>query len=522
MAATGKAITSLAALLLMAAVYTQFKAVAVGDTMILIVNARMLLDGKRLYHDIFTVQPPLIACIYALPVGLARIAHFPDKAMVVVTGLSLVALSVFVCGLVFRGRLEKPDILRHCLLLASVFITATSPAFFFDREHIFLLLTLPYLLRFMPGDSGSLSVPLRLLIGLMAGIGFCIKPHCMIIFATIQLLILFRPRRIALWLSLENLLVYGVAAIYIAAIYLFTPEYIRIILPMALETYSAASMRVNGLLYGAIALVLLAIPFADFRWRATSPYRRDIYYLLALCPAFLLYALTNNGWGYTYSPLINWVLILTMWMWQEYRWLAQDAEKNVVFAKTPRFGARACALSLAAVIVFSAISGFCAVTTRCTEGLRCSRMGNELIAAIDGHRSFGVISGDFDIWARLSDATGASWDTRFNHLWMLPKFFVSREEFTTQHRWIPEYVANALAEDLKNRRPEILFIENSDIFYLTPVHVDLLEYFSNFPEFNEALARYTYKGSVHSCSHPEMMHCSFEVFKRITKQAAPY
>ena len=47
--------------------------------------------------------------------------------------------------------------------------------------------------------------------------------------------------------------------------------------------------------------------------RASSPVRRDLYYLLLLMPALLLYALANNGWGYTYCPLISIVLLFTGW-----------------------------------------------------------------------------------------------------------------------------------------------------------------------------------------------------------------
>ncbi len=511
---------SLIFLMLCASVYTQFIAVGVGDTMISLVSARMLFMGKQLYRDVFTVQQPLIIWIYMLPVGLARLVHLPDKVLVVLIGLSVVASSVYTCNRVLAAHPcfadDDRNRSRHVLLLLSVFITAANPTVFFDREHIFLLLILPYLLRLMPSlANAKINIKLRIVIGCMAGVGFCMKPHCAIVFVAIQLLCWMRTRRLSTFWTIENQFIYLTAMLYAASIFLLTPDYIYTVLPMTLETYSAASMRINGLFYIAIALVLLGIAFADFRWRAASPYRRDIYYLLALCPAFLLYALTNNGWGYTYNPLISFILILTGWVGLEYIWLKRDAEEKGMSGRPFLLGARACALSLAAVMGFSSISGFYGVATACTEHLKCSRVGRELIAAVGDAPSFGVISGDFDIWARLSDATQAHWDTRFNHLWMMPKFFISGPDFTQRHRWVLEYVENALAVDMNIRKPEVIFVDNADIFYLTPVHVDLIAYFSAFPAFKEAWGHYRHVQSISTCSQPQKVHCNFEVYRRL-------
>jgi hypothetical protein len=195
-------------------------------------------------------------------------------------------------------------------------------------------------------------------------------------------------------------------------------------------------------------------------------------------------------------------------------WLRHKAQVEGQPSRKFIFGARACALSLCLAIIGSVIGAFSAITSDCTQHLKCTKTGRDLIAAMNGVSSFGAISGDFDTWAHLSDVTGASWDTRFNHLWMLPKFLTSDEVFTQSHQWILAYVAGAFAEDMNRRKPAMMFVDDADIFYHTPKYVNLIAYFSVFPEFKEAWRHYHFEHAIATCSHPTVSHCSFLLFRR--------
>ena len=381
-------------------------------------------------------------------------------------------------------------------------------------RHIFLMLVFPYLLRFMPTLAGAaFSARLKWVVGCMATIGFCIKPHCFIVFAAVQLLYMARTRSARILISPENILIYAIVSLYLAAIVVFLPDYIHVVMPMALATYSSFSMRINGIFFGVAALVILGVAFADFRWRLSSPYRRDIYYLLELCLAFLFYALANNGWNYTYIPLISLTLVVNGWVLMDYLWLKEQANADGLPARQFIFGVRACALCLTAVIGCSAMSGFLKINTNCTEHLKCGRLGKQLIADMKGVHSFGSISVDFGTWARLSDSTGARWDTRFNHLWMLPKFMKSGADFAQRNRWILTYVTDALAEDMDRHKPEIMFV---DAFSPARGHVDPLDYLSAFPHFRDAWQHYRYLKSDFTCTTPEKTHCGgFRLYERV-------
>ncbi len=490
------------------AAYMQFITGFVGDKDMELALARMWVDGKKLYVDIFAVSPPLIFWIYALPVVLSHYVSFlKDYQLLVLMGLATAVLSIAISTWLisrhpaFAGNRKK--ISEFIALTCFVFIFWTSPTYFFDREHILLLLIFPYIIRLLPSlHSLRISISLRMLIGCMAGIGFCMKPHCAILWTGIQIVCFLRQRSGRIFSSIENICIYSVGALYIFSVWRFTPEYIYIIMPMAMVTYSAANERMGGLYYCAVAFLAFAVTFVDFRLRYTSPYRKDILYFVGLLPFFLLYALTNNGWGYTYNPLISFILITTGWVWWEYSYLRKDYIARGLPATQFAQGSFACMTNFtvnAALTLFVFIQ---LLTFNCNDYTDRCKQDDAVVREISSDsqiHSFGTISGDFGTWSWLSRELGARWETRFNHLWMLSKFIVSDAEFKTKHQWILDYVGNAMAQDLEERKPDIVFVDHNPEFLHTDKHIDLLSYFMAYPRFAKAWQHYRYVHTIGSC-----------------------
>src|SRR5262249_27375442 len=131
---------------------------------------------------------------------------------------------------------------NFALLLLAVLLFFDTPVYFFDRDHIMFALAFPYMLRFMPSLARKrLSPGLRCTVALLAALGFCMKPHALIVFAALQLLFILRERSGAILWSPENLAVYGGWAIYLLCVRHFAPDYLRVVLPMAAEAYSGFS-----------------------------------------------------------------------------------------------------------------------------------------------------------------------------------------------------------------------------------------------------------------------------------------
>src|SRR5262249_35110242 len=147
-------------------------------------------------------------------------------------------------------------------------------------------------------------------------------------------------------------------------------------------TYDAANSRLAGLFFFAICLLIFAVTFVDFKWRLTSPFRRDIYYLMGASAAFLGYALLNNGWGYTYNPLACSLLVLAGWAGWGYLLLARTHAAGGLAVKAVAFGARACVLNLAGNALCVTLGAFLTVVMGCKEHLQCDQTGRGVLEAV--------------------------------------------------------------------------------------------------------------------------------------------
>ncbi len=496
----------------------QWSAGDIGDKCWLLLAARKWIEGGRLYRDIFESNPPLIIWLYSLPAYLSLHLPVRDYLALVMLGLCLAALSVTVSVrlLAFHAQLAGDAYKRaqFAFLLLFILCFYTSPAYFADREHLFFMLALPYLLRWMPSIEGKLPIGLRVATGAMAAIGFCIKPQLGIIFVTVQLLYFLQRRSAAIVISRENIIIYAIACCYLLSVWCFTQEYVFVVLPMLLQTYS--SYKVSPIMSLLWSGFILAIPFADFRLRYTqSPYRRDIVYILGVCAGCLGYALLNNGWGYTFIPLDYMIFIATCFVYWEYLWLRNACQAKGEPCAGFIFGARAClcsgAINAASVVLVMGI----AYTSHCRGFKECSAQNDvSLLMQEDEAHSFGTLTIDWMLWTHLAKNNNLVWVTRFNTLWMLPKIVTGDSAFVRKNQWIVSYVGYALAQDIGHNKPDIMIVDDSPQFYKTQKHMDLVKYFSVFADFKDAWSHYRLQTSIDFCNNHVKSSCRYAIYRR--------
>lgn len=513
------------AVLLFIACTTQWIMAADGDKSWLLINARMWLAGKKLYGDIFQPNLPLITWLYAVPEFLStRTGATPAHLLILLT-FCLCLLSVHLChDLIklhphFSGNARMA--LNHSLFLLCILVFFASPKFFGDRDHLIVVLMLPLFLRSMPSLLGKIiPFPLLVSIGAMAALGVCIKPHALVLLAGVMTLRCLRERFWSVLTSVESISILCVFTAYLLLMWQFTPDYFTVVLPMLLITYSANTKGVAVVQHYVTSGFMLAVTLADFRLRYDSPYRRDIFYFLGLCAFCLLYVLTNNGWLYTFYPLYSILLLLTAWVWKEFRWLYSQNKSSGQFYS----GGMACFLNLSVntLVVLLACFGFVYSAYHASPSPRAP-VYNEMSHMItDSHaKSFGTLSASFAFWPDAVDKTGVLMGTRFNHLWMLPKFLSSDEVFAKKNAWILQSVASAYAEDLNHNKPEILFVDAGEDFSRTGQKLDLVKYFSVFPAFADAWKHYALARTIDHCNAASIkdmadrqVWCRHDVYER--------
>ena len=158
-----------------------------ADTGFLLDEAARVLDGARLYAHIVDVNPPLIVGFNMAAVLCARIFGISEILAYRLACIAAVFAGLTLTVWLLRRLLPDEIVLRRGIVLLLVFVLFNLPGQDFgEREHLLLLLALPYLLLAAARAIGrEIPASHALVIGLLAGAGLTIKPHFVLLWLAI-------------------------------------------------------------------------------------------------------------------------------------------------------------------------------------------------------------------------------------------------------------------------------------------------------------------------------------------------
>lgn len=285
------------------------------DTSVLLYISKVWLEGGKLYVDAIDMNTPLVFVLHLLPEGLAKLTGLPGTTMLILCLAAGIAASYATCRWVLAGSLDPAHATADALLpLLLLFLLIVFPnQTFGQREHIMLVLAMPYLLVASGRAQGEvLSRRLRIITGLLAGLGFCIKPYFIAIPALVELYILSQRGWRALLADVVPWCMLAVGVSHAVFAVLVTPEYFTIALPIAREFYTAVSDTdwldlITGPHLGppSVILPLLCIP----AWLAIRSDLARIVSLAGIGALFSAYA-QGKGWPYQSMPAQALTLLL--------------------------------------------------------------------------------------------------------------------------------------------------------------------------------------------------------------------
>jgi hypothetical protein len=205
----------------------------------LLLAARRLLSGGMYTQNYFETNPPLILFLYMPPVILSHIFSI---------NFTILAKSYFVCLALFSFALCYPiieKIFHHnnfktntfSFVLLIVFLCLPN-AEFGQKEHLINLFCLPYFLAVaLQLDGGKLNRMQAMTIGILAGLGFAIKPFYLSAFLLIEIYRLVQSRKISSFLRIETVTMTACILLYGLTIILFFKDYLSVIVPFAARNY---------------------------------------------------------------------------------------------------------------------------------------------------------------------------------------------------------------------------------------------------------------------------------------------
>jgi hypothetical protein len=462
----GGVFLAIAAVLVLLAVVPEFRSRTLPDTGWLLYAAARMLDGATLYTDLVEVNPPLIVWLNAIPVGLSGVTGLSPILVYRLLVLLAVAVSVIASAhLMERGMPGAPREEVRLVVLLLLFGTLTlAREDYGEREHLLLALGCPYiLLTWLRAEALRVSLVPALAVGLAAGVGIALKPYFALLWLGLEayLWAASRPRRLPL--RAESMAVVGVGAAYLAAVMIWTPQYLEVVRRMAGPYHDFLS---NPLWFVALlgdgAVIPLAAALAYLALHRLS--RRPRLAAVLLVAALALYAsavLQHKGWRYHFYPsMAIGVVLLGI--------LVADLRR-----RPDRLAGRAyrgmAAVLLAGTAAWTGIGAVVQSVDPLNPRYDADPDVGRLIRVVrDGASRGSVMVFSWSIASAypLVNYSGVESASRLNSMWILGAVYRDRimAEAPMEYREpgrmgvLERYLTDTVVEDLAHRRPRMLIV----------------------------------------------------------------
>lgn len=224
-------------------------------------EAQRLLAGAALYGPhLSETNPPFIVWFSTLPVLLAHLVQGSPVLFLRLLVLALILASVAWCVTILHrtSSLTKPAAdLLSCVILT---IELGSGSYDFgQREHLLIILLLPYILAAATGAAYRFSLWERCALGVAAGLAIWFKPQDVVVLVGLEVFLSLRARSLRRVLAPEFLSLILTCSFVLALVRVITPLYFSKALPLLLDTYWAFGTADTFTLAFSLHWYLLAV-----------------------------------------------------------------------------------------------------------------------------------------------------------------------------------------------------------------------------------------------------------------------
>lgn len=478
--------------------------------------ASRILEGARQGSDFLEVNPPLFLWLAIPGVLVERAFGLGAWQANVLLVAALALLSLISTARLLPSLMERRP--RTWFLVAAGFAALVLPRLHFgQREHLAYLLTLPFVtlaalrLRGLPA-SRRFSV----LVGVMGGAGFAVKPHFLLAWLLLELLLLARlGRSVFRRPELVSLVLFG--ATYFLAVLLFVPDY----LPMAVRLRPWYDLYINN---GIAGTILLADPLTLFAvlailaLRISTPIEDGL--TTALSTVFLGFLaaaiLQRKGFDYHFVGAACFGLLAIVRGWQVLATAGRvwpGPNKTPVARPRPSLVmARASILLVVAFVSRGLIDAGRELADPGDRRYRTDPTYPRLLPVVKelaGGEPIVVFSSNpASGWPLTLDA-GARWASRYMSFWPLPAIYDGQlwgnptrivdpnpveQQSAFERRFIDEVI-----DDLERWAPRLIIVlrpDSTERQWGGAYRFDYVRHFHSNPRFAEVMGRYQERGSV--------------------------
>lgn len=287
------------------------------DVSYLLHAANQMLEGGHYVTDIFETNPPMILYLYFPACLLAKVVSIDLITAMRIYILCLMVISSGVCFVLLKRMVGSTNDVYFKAMYGIFFgaLFFLPIAAFAQREHLLIIFMLPYLLMAaLRLDNKNINPWLAVGVGLFAGFGFALKPYFLTAFCLVELLFIFKKRKLFAWVRIESLMVASVLVIYLLSVFIFQKEYIKIILSLVYEYYfSAIKQPWVSILSRSYAVFCFFLGFSYLFFAPYDKYKNlGLVIYMALLGMIIAFIIPQNAWFYHVFPAWALALILTI------------------------------------------------------------------------------------------------------------------------------------------------------------------------------------------------------------------
>lgn len=278
---------------------------------------------KRVYLDKFfetNFNPPMIFYLSLPPILLMKFFEINLPLALHIYIFFLASLSLLICFQLLKkifSQNENKLVWLFLCALAVIFLLLPVNEFG-QRDHLLLILTMPYILLISSRlQDHVISRSLATLIGLLAGLGFSIKPHFFATFLLLELYYFFKliPRSRLAWLRTESITILFILSIYTLStivIYQIYFEGASNIIPSMLHLYYLGMGVSSSLLvfFSFVPYCALAALFYFIQFKNDPHKTLNTVLLIVLVGSLFSYFAQRTIWYYHVLPAFSIAFLL--------------------------------------------------------------------------------------------------------------------------------------------------------------------------------------------------------------------
>ncbi len=473
--------------------FMQDKFLLKGDVSWQLHLAKILLSGGNYVKDFFEINPPLSIYLYIPAIYLQKMFSFSNIIALRTYIFIFATLSLLLCYFLLNNISENKDKRIQMTMIIALFFTYLILPFaeFGQRECLSLYLTMPYflLVSLRLNDKKINHLP-ALSIGVLAGLGFAIKPFFIFAFCLVEFYCLLGQKSLKeslfSWIRTETLSIFLVFILYLIFIYFFHPDYLKIVIPIASHFYyQSFSVPLKYVIANALILYILLAPCLYPIFSMNKAYNKvAMVLLMAMMGFFIAYLIQQLPWYYHLFPALALTIIIYMLSFS-------------ILLTTYSFNKSEFIVAL--LLIFIAFSyPYHFLKTYYAKSVRIKLNLQPLIDELQANKQNQYVyflSSSAAYMVSVFEHANALHASRLQFLaWMQRYHYPERFMDPNQLKKNEQFFVNMLVEDLKKNRPALIYVDRLEFIAYdeTQTNLDYIQLLSRYPQFKEIWKNYHY------------------------------